>query len=120
VRARDGSFVPGDVPQRPVRATAARGEVGELERGFHGAIVGGEQRARPRRVRRAPDVLEQERVVEVGQLDVAQARPHAERHPDERGAQDVTGGLTLREVEREREGADHLGQRRPSHGARIR
>jgi hypothetical protein len=70
--------------------------------------------------RRAPDVLEQERVVEVGQLDVAQARPHAERHPDERGAQDIIGGLSIREVEREREGADHLGQRRPSHGARIR
>jgi hypothetical protein len=50
VRARDGSFVPGDDPQRPVRATAARGEVGEIERGFHGAIAGGEQRARARRV----------------------------------------------------------------------
>ena len=71
------------------------------------AVVAAEQLVDARRVARAADVLEQEAVVEVAALGQRQADALGDRHADQAAAERVPERLAFRDVERERQSAEH-------------
>jgi hypothetical protein len=69
--------------------------VGALE----SEIIRAEQTAEPRGVRRAAQILEQERIEQCRAFLVGQSDHFAQTHPDEAGPDRVALGLSFRDVE---------------------
>ncbi len=97
--------VPDDVQERGEAPRPVDGLPAPLDL----PVVGGEDGAGGRGVRRAPRVLEQQRVEERRSLARAEGQLVRDAHPDQAGADRVALGLPLGEIERARQGRDHLG-----------
>jgi hypothetical protein len=80
-------------------------------------VVGAEQIAQPRRVARAAQILEQQRIEQRATLIVGKAKLLADLHPDHGGAHRVAHGLALGEVERIGKRPEDFGQ--PDPGIRL-
>ena len=121
------SSVISRAPSAPLRAIAAsrrvrpwrstwrsdapgRMVVDQLARALELEVVGAEQRAQPGGVARAAGVLEQQRVEQRRALVGREPDLLADPHADRARAHGVAHRLALGDVERVREGGDHLGE----------
>ena len=85
--------------------------VDELEVLFEGEIIGQIQLADPRRVAAAAKILQQQRVIEFGDLGVAEADFPADFDTDTAASHTMSGRLPLGEIERVAECAQQFRKR---------
>jgi hypothetical protein len=73
--------------------------VHRLHARLHRAVVAAKERGHARRVARTPGILEQERIVQLGEHLLGEAQVLAQSHADEARTQGVPEGLPLRQVQ---------------------